>query len=70
MLHSEKPLPMAITTNDEIAREILLELRGLRDDLAGQVAVAVVPIALREPAAPLASPPLTDPPRGPQRKRS
>jgi hypothetical protein len=34
MLHSEKPLPPAITHNDEIARLILVELRGMRDDMA------------------------------------
>ena len=45
MLHSEKPLPDAITHNDEIARLILVELRGLRDELAALV-------ELREPAPP------------------
>lgn len=58
MSHSEKPLPDAITHNDEIARLILVELRGMRDDMAAgrvvepaAVAAALgVPLELREPA--------------------
>lgn len=33
MLHSEKPLPSAVTHNDELAQAILIELRGMRDDM-------------------------------------
>ena len=51
MLHSEKPLPDAITHNDEIARLILVELRGLRDELAARQAPAAL-VELREPAPP------------------
>ncbi len=57
MLHSEKALPDAITHNDEIARLILVELRGWRDEMAGRAPLAVPPVdlplvELREPAPP------------------
>ncbi len=53
MPHPEKPLPDAITHNDEIARLILVELRGLRDELAARQAPAAL-VDLREPASPAA----------------
>jgi hypothetical protein len=53
MRHSDKPIPPAITHNDVLAQAILVELRGLRDDLADRKAPAVL-VELREPAAPAA----------------
>jgi hypothetical protein len=60
MLHSEKPLPPAITHNDEIARLILVEMRGLRDDMAVKAptftASSAGTVELREPAPPAERP--------------
>ncbi len=63
MLHSEKPLPPAITHGDEIARLILVELRGMRDDMATRAAQpptftasSAGAVELREPAPPAERP--------------
>ncbi len=76
MLHVDKPLPLAVTHNDEIAREILIELRGLRDDLAARQPLAAVArlavqagpmVELREPAPPVSA--IEDTPKPATKKR-
>jgi hypothetical protein len=67
MRHSDKPIPPAITHNDVLAQAILVELRGLRDDLDARKAPGHL-VELREPAPPVSA--IEDTPKPATKRRA